>query len=405
MKVLSVLESASRVDGGIFEAELALQREMARAPEMVVEVVALRDEFSEADAARWLPLKPRVAEVRGPRGFGYSAGLMDLMDREADLAYCAALWKYPAWAVMRWQNMTSKPVIVAPHGSLDTWALQNSRWKKKIASLLFKTKQLKQATCFRALCQAEADSIRAYGLNQRIEVVPNGVELPEGFTAEDTESTEGRKSLLFLGRIHPKKGLSGLLKAWAEIQNPKSGIKNFREWQLVIAGWDQGGHEGELKALCAELGLKVVQRSKHVPCSTTAQEAEGADVVFYGPAFGGEKEALLRSADAFILPSFSEGLPMSVLEAWSYGLPVLMTPECNLPEGFACNAALEIRSGGVSFQGSDFSFQQGLRTLLEMADQERVAMGMRGRKLVEEKFTWQKVAAQMRALYEDILSG
>jgi poly(glycerol-phosphate) alpha-glucosyltransferase len=219
MKVLSVLESASRVDGGIFEAELALQRELARAPGMVVEVVALRDEFSEADAARWLPLKPRVAEVRGPRGFGYSAGLMDLMDREADLAYCAALWKYPAWAVMRWQNMTSKPVIVAPHGSLDTWALQNSRWKKKIASLLFKTKQLKQATCFRALCQAEADAIRAYGLKQRIEVVPNGVDLPENLTtiehwggceieqpkvgpkgegagsteSKDTESTEGRR--------------------------------------------------------------------------------------------------------------------------------------------------------------------------------------------------------------------
>ena len=74
-----------------------------------------------------------------------------------------------------------------------------------------------------------------------------------------------------------------------------------------------------------------------------------------------------------------------------------------MPEGFANHAALEIRSGGGSFQGSDFSFQQGLRTLLEMADQERVAMGMRGRRLVEAKFTWQKVAAQMRALYEDIL--
>jgi poly(glycerol-phosphate) alpha-glucosyltransferase len=399
MKVLSVLESASRVDGGIFEAELALQRELARAPGMVVEVVALRDEFSEADAARWLPLKPRVAEVRGPRGFGYSAGLMDLMDREADLAYCAALWKYPAWAVMRWQNMTSKPVIVAPHGSLDTWALQNSRWKKKIASLLFKTKQLKQATCFRALCQAEADAIWAYGLKQRIEVVPNGVELPENLTTEDTENTERKKKLLFLGRIHPKKGLSGLLKTWAQIQNPKSGIQNSREWQLVIAGWDQGGHEGELIELCSELGLSVVQRSKHVPCSATAQEVEGADVVFYGPAFGGEKDQLLRGADAFVLPSFSEGLPMSVLEAWAYGLPVVMTPECNLPEGFVSGAALEIRNEEMENAKWD-----GLWALLDMSDSDRIEMGGRGRRLVEKKFTWPKVASQMKALYEDILS-
>ena len=419
MRVLSVLESASRVDGGIFEAELALQRELAQASGMVVDVVALRDEFSEADAARWLPLKPRVAKIFGPSGFGYSAGLMDLMDREADLAYCAALWKYPAWAVMRWQNMTSKPVIVAPHGSLDTWALQNSRWKKKIASLLFKDKQLEQATCFRALCQAEADAIRAYGLKQRIEVVPNGVDLPEGLTtiehwggceieqpkvdpkgegagsteSKDTESTEGKKWLLFLGRIHPKKGLVGLLRAWAEIQNS-------REWQLVIAGWDQGGHEGELIELCSELGLAVVQRSKHVPCSATAQEAAGADVVFYGPAFGEEKEQLLRRADAFVLPSLSEGLPMSVLEAWAYGLPVVMTPECNLPEGFASQAALEIRNRKMGDSKWD-----GLRQMLDMSDSDRIKIGRRGRRLVEEKFTWPKVAAQMKQLYEEILRG
>jgi glycosyltransferase involved in cell wall biosynthesis len=136
---------------------------------------------------------------------------------------------------------------------------------------------------------------------------------------------------------------------------------------------------------------------------TLSPDAEDADVLFYGAAFGEEKEALLRSADAFVLPSFSEGLPMSVLEAWAYGLPVVMTPECNLPEGFASRAAVEIRSGAGSFQTSDFSFQQGLRTLLEMSDHERAVMGMRGRRLVEEKFTWQKVAAQMLGLYEDVL--
>jgi poly(glycerol-phosphate) alpha-glucosyltransferase len=119
------------------------------------------------------------------------------------------------------------------------------------------------------------------------------------------------------------------------------------------------------------------------------------DVVFFGSAFGKEKEALLRSAEAFILPSFSEGLPMSVLEAWAYGLPVVMTPECNLPEGFASGAALEIRNSAVGFEG--------MRTLIEMTDQERAAMGLRGRRLVEERFTWSKVAAQMCRLYEEVL--
>ena len=393
MRVLSVLESASRVDGGIFEAELALQKQLVQVSGVEVDVVALRDEFTDADAPRWLPLKPKVGEVIGPRGFGFSPGLGEAITSSVDVGYCAALWKYPAWAFLGWQERTGKPAVVAPHGSLDAWALQNSKWKKRIAAAIFKDRQLRNATCFRALCSAEADSIRAYGLKQRIEIVPNGVELAEKLTTEDTESTEGKKRLLFLGRIHPKKGLVGALRAWADIQNPKSKIQNSKQWQFVIAGWDQGGHEGELRALCGELGLKV--------CSFQGSvfSREEADVVFHGPAFGEEKEALLRSAAAFILPSLSEGLPMSVLEAWAYGLPVVMTPECNLPEGFASQAALEIRNGGMG----NWSWE-GLRSLLDMSDSDRIEMGQRGRRLVEEKFTWPKVAAQMHELFQQLLA-
>jgi poly(glycerol-phosphate) alpha-glucosyltransferase len=162
-------------------------------------------------------------------GFGYAPGLADLLDADVDLAYAATLWKYPSWAVLNWQKKTRKPVVVAPHGSLDAWALNNSRWKKRVAAWLFKDEQLRRAICFRALCTAEADAIRAYGLQQRIEVIPNGVELPEKLTTEDTESTEGRRRLLFLGRIHPKKGLVGALRAWADIQNSKSKIQNLQQ--------------------------------------------------------------------------------------------------------------------------------------------------------------------------------
>ena len=420
MKTLCVLESVSRADGGIFEAERALQCALAEGEGVDVRVVGLRDEFTDADEAKWGALRPRVAPVCGPAGFGYAPSLAGLLDEDVDLAYAATLWKYPSWAVLNWQKKNRKPVAVAPHGSLDAWALSNSWWKKRVAAWFFKDEQLRRATCFRALCAAEADAIRAYGLRQRIEVVPNGVELPEELTTEDTESTEGRRRLLFLGRIHPKKGLVGALRAWADIQNSKSKIHNSKQWQFVIAGWDQGGHEGELKALCGELGLRIADcgTTENLKLNSYRLKAErdldiqgglrpengssrrltlpDVDVVFFGPAFGEEKEALLRSADAFILPSFSEGLPMSVLEAWSYGLPVVMTPECNLPEGFASGAALEIRSGEGSFQG-------GMRTLIEMTNHERAAMGMRGRRLVEDRFTWPKVAAQMKALYEEVL--
>lgn len=399
MRVLTVLESASRADGGIFEAELALQRELALRSGLTVEVVALRDEFTDADAARWNPLVPRLAEVWGPRAFGYGPRLAGLLDPQADLLYCAALWKYPGWAASNWQKSTGRPVVIAPHGSLDPWALNNSRWKKRVAALLFKNGQLRRAQCFRALCAAEADAIRAYGLTQRIEIVPNGVVLPVESAAGETRSIEGRKILLFLGRLHPKKGLAGALRAWAEIPNSKP-------WQLVIAGWDQGGHERELEALCARLGLKTAGFSQGGPESTEGFPSEklqtpplkAADVVFAGPVFGVEKDKLLKRADAFLLPSHSEGLPMSVLEAWAHRLPVVMTPECNLPEGFASGAALEIQN--VPHGNPDW---QGLRALLEMTAGERQTMGQRGRALVEERFTWEKVASRMTEVFESVL--
>ena len=108
------------------------------------------------------------------------------------------------------------------------------------------------------------------------------------------------------------------------------------------------------------------------------------------------REACYRGADAFILPSLSEGLPMVVLEAWAYAKPVLMTPECNLPEGFAAEAAVKITS---SVEG----IAQGLRALFSMTAAGRNEMGARGLKLAGSKFTWPKAAEQMRAVYDWLL--
>jgi poly(glycerol-phosphate) alpha-glucosyltransferase len=104
---------------------------------------------------------------------------------------------------------------------------------------------------------------------------------------------------------------------------------------------------------------------------------------------------------------------MSVLEAWSYGLPVVMTPECNLPEGFACGAALEIWNSSASQPATSHSLPatptkldsdwEGLRILIEMTDAQRWEMGMRGRRLVEGKFTWPKVAKSLKEIYESLL--
>jgi poly(glycerol-phosphate) alpha-glucosyltransferase len=236
---------------------------------------------------------------------------------------------------------------------------------------------------------------------------------------------EGRKVLLYLGRIHPKKGLVNLLKAWAAIQKAE-GRGQRAEWVLAIAGWDQGGHLDELKRLCDELEIVWQDQKEHSTFNiqhSTSNMKPGVSsqwsvvgrppsVLFLGPKFGEEKEALYRNCDAFILPSFSEGLPMVVLEAWAYGKPVLMTPECNLPEGFAAGAALRIEQGaesgergaGGGEQGAG-SIERGLQELFQAPDSALQALGTNGRALVAERFAWPKIAADMKSVYEWVLGG
>jgi len=339
---------------------------------------------------------------------------------------------YPSVAIRKWSEKTGKPYVVTPNGMLEPWALQNSAWKKKIAGALYERRCLQSASCLQANTEKELRDFRAYGLKTPIAIIPNGIELPEvggrrpeggGQRSEagdqrlevrDQKSgirqqTTGNRPrvLLFLGRLHPKKGLANALRAWggrhaaAGMRHEADGMRHEDEWQFVIAGWDQGGHEAELKRLCVELGLTY----EEAPVSEflTRNHEQGtknhsSSVLFVGPAFGEQKDALLRSASAFILPSFSEGLPMSVLEAWSYRLPVLMTDHCNLPEGFAADAAIHI--------GTDpESIAEGLRQLFRSPPSDLRSLGENGRALVERQFTWPQVAAQMKEVYEWVLGG
>jgi len=360
----------------VSDAVRHLAQELGSLPGLNINAFGLEDRFSNSDRPLWNGVSLRLAKVMGPRSFGYAPQLGELLRAaKIELLHVHGLWMYPSIACCLWSR-GHRPYIVSPHGMLDPWALRNSAWKKKIAGWLYENRHLRGARCFHALCEAEAAAIREYGLRNPVAVIPNGVDLPaerEGFSAPWAKILpEGVRVLLFLGRLHPKKNAASLIRAWGATQGATQD-----GWCLVIAGWDQGGHKGELLALAQELGLE--QR-----------------IWFSGPLFGEEKDAALRSASAFVLPSLSEGLPMAVLEAWAYGLPVLMTPECNLTEGFGAGAAIRI--------GHDpEAIARGLEQLFAMKDTERAEMGARGRKLVEEKFSWPKIARQMKEVYEWVL--
>jgi poly(glycerol-phosphate) alpha-glucosyltransferase len=297
--------------------------------------------------------------------------------------------------VNTWHRRTRKPYLISLHGMLDPWALARARFKKRLASLAYERVHLGNAGCLHALCAQDLESIRHFGLKTPVCLLPNGVDLPgEWMRAPGSRMSEGNRMMVFLGRLHPKKGLANALRAWSRL------ARDFPEWRFVIAGWDQGGHAGELRQLCKDLGLPSSDDSVAGLLADGDEPGSGAPsrVVFTGPAFGAEKDALLRRADAFILPSFSEGLPMAVLEAWAYGLPVLMTDHCNLPEGFTAGAAVRI---GTDPDG----IAAGFRGLFEGTPGDLEAMGTRGRHLVEARFTWPNIAAQLKDVYAWLLDA
>lgn len=303
-----------------------------------------------------------------------------VMMNNPDILHSHGLWMYHGIAARVTAAKVGIPMIISPHGMLDSWALENSAWKKRIAGWLYENRNLRLAACIHALCESEYQSIRAYGLKNPVCIIPNGIDLP---TPTDTQVStpwkprvDGNKHvMLFLGRIHSKKGLENLIKAWGILKNTK--LAELKQWHLVIAGWSQGGHEDKLKHLVTELNLE-------------------ANVSFTGPLYDTQKDAALRAAKAFILPSFSEGLPMAVLEAWAYGLPVLMTKSCNIPEGFEANAAIEI-------EPQPDSIAEGLKRLVSLPAGDQRQMGRNGLELVKDKFAWPKIAAQMMNVYKWVL--
>lgn len=387
MKIAMVSSSASRAAGGIFEVERRLSLELAGPLGHEVEVFSGEDTHSEVDAPSWRPLRPKLYRCAGPRAFGYSPGMSEGLEKwNPDVVHLHMLWMYPSLVVNRWGRASGRPYMITLHGMLDAWALRHSSWKKQMALCLYERRNLKGAACIQVLSEAEARSAREFGLSNPLAVIPNGMDLPD--EVQFHKSSGSRRNLLFLGRLHPKKGLMILLRAWKAAMNSEAG----KDWDLTIAGWAEVGHEEELVKLAVEF---------KIPYETAKRGGGGEGGVrlkFSGPQFGGEKERCLRDCDAFILPSLSEGLPMSVLEAWAYGKPMVMTPMCNLPEGFAAEAAIPVEPEVASLT-------EGILKLMQMTDAQRLAMGQRGRKLVETRFTWGRVGAQMADVYRWMVEG
>jgi len=302
----------------------------------------------------------------------------DLLAFAPDLLHVHGLWRAPNRLAARMQRKL--PVVVAPHGMLDPWAIAQRPLRKALLLWVYERRCLQRAAALQALCPPEALSLRALGLTAPIALIPNGVVLPDPSALEFSALLPpcwagaipaGDPVLLFLGRFHHKKGIQPLLQAWQAVAADAARAG----WWLAIVGYGDGGQ------------LERQLRASPVPRA-----------IARGPVFGASKQAVLNAASAFVLPSHSEGLPMAPLEAMAHRLPCLLSSACNLPEAFAAGAALPTEPDAVALAAS-------LRQLFALSPGDRYAMGVAGQALVQKCFSWPIVAEQTLELYRWILGG
>ena len=360
--------SASRLGGGVFEAvaaHAALLRELGAEPV----VVALRDRFSAADAERFAGCELHHAAVRGPRMVGYAPHLAGLLDAaELDLLHLHGIWMYPSHAGAEWARRSGKPYLISPHGMVDPWITRRGRWKKALARWGYERRSWQRASAFHALTAQEAlDIDKETGRKDSLVIVNHGPP-PAPMPMASRTAT-----ILYLGRIHPKKNLAALVRAWSMLELGGQCPPGAR---LLIAGW---GEPQDVAALQRDLA-----------------SAPGS-IHFLGPQFGSDKARLLAEARFMVLPSLSEGLPVAILESWAAGIPVLMSSECNLPIGFEQGAAMDCGMDSASIAAA-------LHRALTIGESEWLAMARAASLLANGPFSRAAVARQWQRAYAALIA-
>lgn len=259
--------------------------------------------------------------------------------------------------------------VISPHGMLSSVALEFSQFKKAFALAVYQRRALNSAHLLMASAPSEYNDIRSFGLRQPIAIIPHGIDVA---AVRKINPASDSYVALSLGRIHPKKGLINLVKAWSHV------TERYPNWILKIVGPDENNHTQELTGLVQSLKLKRVEILPAV--------------------YGNEKVALMEAASLFVLPSFSENFALTVAESLALGVPVIAT-NVTPWEG------LELENCGWWIDVGINPLAETLNTAMALPKISREELGQRGQNWMLRDFTWQNAASQYVQVYRWLIQG
>ena len=373
-RVALALPTISPLGGGVAEAARLHVKALAAAGFEAITVHTLDDRMDKVDPRQWEAATLHRHRFIGPMSYSFAPGMLpSLLKAKPDIVHVHGVWQFHCAAVHAWSMLTGKAYVVSPHGMLEPWIRARSPGLKRAVSTLYQDRFLRRAGGFHLLTEKEGADVAEFLHGQPAPVIPN---FAEPFASDGRKpgwwkpEHEGRAVYLFLGRLHEKKGVMELMEAWARLSAEDTGFRDGA--LLVFCGWNDGIEGFETRV--AELGIQF------------------GNVLFAGPQYGPDKNRSLGAAKFFLLPSKSEGLPMAILEAWSAGVPAIMSPECNLDIGFERGAAF--RTGFTAE-----TIYPSLKSAHALSREAWAEVSQRARALVAEKYSEDSVRAGLLSLY------
>lgn len=252
-------------------------------------------------------------------------------------------------------------IVVSPRGMFSEWSWRHHAWVKQPFWYAMQLPALKKTHCFHATAHSELEDVRRLGFRQPVAVIPNGIRVPASNRKNVKENT-----IVFLSRIHKKKGLELLVEAWRGL------APQFPAWSVKIAGAIDSDYAKNLVLNVQQEGIPRIE--------------------FLGEVLGADKQALLSGASLFVLPSYSENFGIAVAEALAHGTPVITTNQTPWQE-------LSSRGCGWCVSADQRSISDALREALSRGPDSLQEMGSIGRGWMENDFSWEAVTDMMQSTY------